>query len=80
MRVRSLLTMSTGAAVGAGAMYLLDPERGVERRRDARRTALREIGRRGADIATRGARRAGQVAEAAVYGYHAERQTPSAHQ
>lgn len=79
MRVRSLLAMSTGAALGAGAMYLFDPEVGEDRRRDARRHALRELGRHGADLATRGVQRAGTVVEAAVYGYHAERRTPPAH-
>jgi gas vesicle protein len=79
MRVRSLLAMTTGAALGAGAMYLLDPETGETRRRDARRNALREVGRQGAGLASRGVQRAGTVVEAAVYGYNAERRTPSAH-
>lgn len=41
MRLRTILTMSVGATVGAGAMYLFDPEHGSERRREVRRSALR---------------------------------------
>lgn len=82
MRVRSLLTLGTGAAIGAGAMYLLDPDAGPERRRDARRTAVRELAARSADLAARGVqagvRQASTAVEAAVYGYHAERRTPPA--
>lgn len=69
MRVRSIVTLGTGAAMGAGAMYLLDPEHGPERRRDARRSALREA-RRGAVRAVKtAAQRADEVATAAATGY-----------
>jgi hypothetical protein len=69
VRVRSLVSLGTGAAVGAGAMYLLDPDHGPVRRREARRTAFREA-RRGAVRATvRAAKQAEQVASAAIDGY-----------
>ena len=73
VRVRSMMAMSTGAALGAGAMYLFDPEVGDRRRREVRRSATRELARRGAEVASRGVTRASLVVEAAVYGYHAER-------
>jgi hypothetical protein len=74
VRVRSLLNLGTGVALGAGAMYLLDPDHGPVRRREARRTALREA-RRGAVTATvRAARQAEEVASAAISGYVDARQ------
>lgn len=69
MRVRSLLTLGTGAALGAGAMYLLDPEHGPSRRREARRSALREARRGAVRAAARAAKQAEDVAVAAVTGY-----------
>ncbi len=69
MRVRSLVTLGTGAALGAGAMYLLDPDAGSTRRRDARRTALREVRRGAVRAVTRAAEQAGQATDAAVTGY-----------
>jgi hypothetical protein len=78
VRVRSLLSLSTGAALGAGAMYLLDPDHGPTRRREARRTALREA-RRGAVTATvRAARQAEEVASAAITGYVEARRSDAA--
>jgi hypothetical protein len=78
VRVRSLLSLSTGAALGAGAMYLLDPDHGPVRRREARRTALREA-RRGAVSATvRAARQAEEVASAAITGYVEARRADAA--
>ncbi|MEX1164098.1 MAG: hypothetical protein WEB03_11015 [Nitriliruptor sp.] len=69
MRVRSLVTLGTGAALGAGVMYLLDPDHGPERRREARRSALREARRGAVRVAVRAAERAEEVATAAVAGY-----------
>jgi uncharacterized membrane protein len=40
-----MLTLLSGAALGAGTMYLLDPDRGASRRAEARE-ALRELGDR----------------------------------
>lgn len=39
MRIRTLAALVTGAALGAGGAYLLDPNAGPERRRDALRLA-----------------------------------------
>ncbi|MEX1177685.1 MAG: hypothetical protein WEB09_04420 [Nitriliruptor sp.] len=69
MRVRSIVTLGTGAALGAGTMYLLDPEHGPARRREARRTALREVRRGVVRAVVRAAQRAEEVATAAVAGY-----------
>ena len=39
MRIRTLAALVTGAALGASGVYLLDPEVGPERRREAVRRA-----------------------------------------
>jgi hypothetical protein len=69
VRVRSILTLGTGAALGAGAMYLLDPEQGPVRRREARRSALREARQGAVRAAVRAARNAEAAATAAATGY-----------
>lgn len=62
MRIRTLLAAAAGATAGAGAMYLLDPDRGSARRRELARTAVtrgrdelsgatRDLGRRAAERA-----------------------------
>lgn len=76
MRIRTLLTLATGAAAGAGAMYLLDPEHGEARRREARRTAVAEARRRGTAAFVEGRQRAEEVATAAWAGYREARATP----
>ncbi len=73
MRVRTVLTLTTGAALGAGAMYLLDPEHGPERRRDARRNALRHARQGAVQAAIDGRRRAEELALSAVAGYREAR-------
>lgn len=40
MRIRTLAALVTGAALGASGVYLLDPEVGPDRRREALRHAL----------------------------------------
>jgi len=39
VRIRTLAALVTGAALGAGGAYLLDPDAGPARRREALRTA-----------------------------------------
>ena len=69
MRVRSMVTFSAGAALGAGWMYLKDPEHGPDRRREFRREALRKA-RSGAAGAARDLRAKGEdVVLAAVAGF-----------
>lgn len=59
MRIRTLLAFGVGAAVGAGAAYLGDPDHGTQRRDEARSWAVAQ-GRQGATAA------AGRVARAAT--------------
>lgn len=78
MRVRTLLTFAAGAAAGAGATYLLDPEAGALRRREVRRDALRQA-REGAAAVGRGGRQlTAEVTQAAVDGYREARQQAGA--
>lgn len=81
MRLRTMLTLTTGAAAGAGAMYLLDPDQGPQRRSHARRHAVQQARTRGAQLATDAGRRAVELAGAAAAGYQqarAEAATPDA--
>jgi hypothetical protein len=52
VRIRTLFAVATGAALGAGSMFLLDPEHGRQRRRQAAARAVAR-GRRGWDEGTR---------------------------
>jgi hypothetical protein len=73
VRVRSVLSLATGAAVGAGWMYLLDPDHGERRRREARREAARQLREGTVRAALDAKRRAEDVALAAVTGYREAR-------
>lgn len=73
MRVRTWVTFSTGAAIGAGAMYLLDPDGGEARRRVARQQALRQARTGTAAALVEVRERAGEVATAALAGYRETR-------
>lgn len=69
MRIRTFLALGIGAAMGASATYLLDPEHGTDRRREARERAAAR-GRE--ELATRSAEavvRARTVAQEAVTGF-----------
>ena len=69
MRIRTFLTFSVGAAAGAGAMYLLDPDSGEQRRRELRRDAFQQA-KQGAVTATKaGAELTRDLTTAAVDGY-----------
>lgn len=60
MRIRTLAALVTGAALGASGVYLLDPEVGPDRRREALRQALE----RGREVDWRlVAARAGDIAQ-----------------
>lgn len=69
MRVRTVFALTTGAALGAGSMYLMDPEHGALRRREARREAARQVKDGTVRAALDAKRRAEEVAVAAVAGY-----------
>jgi hypothetical protein len=73
MRVRTVVALATGAAAGAGAMYLFDPDHGPRRRREARRSALRQARQGAASAVAEGQRRAREMAVAAAAGYREAR-------
>lgn len=74
MRIRTLLALGVGAAVGAGVTYLGDPDHGDQRRVEARRWALAR-GRQRALGAASSALRAGRsYASAAVEGFRESRE------
>jgi hypothetical protein len=69
MRLRTLFSFVSGAAVGAGWMYLADPDHGPARRREMRRSALRQARHGIVVLAGEARRRAEGYARAAVTGY-----------
>jgi hypothetical protein len=75
VRVRTLLSFASGAALGAGWMYLADPEHGPARRREARRNALRQARHGAVAVAAEARRRAEELALAAAAGYQQGRVT-----
>lgn len=64
-----MVTFSVGAAAGASVMYLLDPEHGPQRRREARRSAVRRARAGAVDLAADARRRAEEMVRAAAEGY-----------
>jgi hypothetical protein len=69
MRARTIVTFASGAAAGASAMYLLDPDHGRGRRRQARRNAARRARSGAIELAADARRRAEEVVRAAAEGY-----------
>lgn len=73
MRIRTLVAMTLGAVAGAGSMYLLDPEHGDRRRRDAAARALersrQELDDARQELGGRAARRARLYADRARAGF-----------
>lgn len=53
MRIRTLLALGVGAAVGAGVTYLGDPAHGDDRRVEARRWALSQGRQQGTELVRR---------------------------
>lgn len=53
MRIRTLLALGVGAAVGAGVTYLGDPDHGDQRRVEARRWALSQGRQQATELARR---------------------------
>lgn len=75
MRIRTLLAACAGAAVGAGAVYLGDPEHGRQRRGEARSWAVAQGRQRATAAVGAAARSARSYASAAVEGYREARTT-----
>ncbi|MFO7960604.1 MAG: hypothetical protein R6U94_06640 [Nitriliruptoraceae bacterium] len=73
MRVRTMLTFAAGAAAGAGATYLLDPEAGQFRRREFRRDALSQAKDTTVAVGKGGATLTADLARSAVDGYRQAR-------
>jgi uncharacterized protein YggE len=77
VRLRTLFTLSAGAAVGAGTMYLTDPEHGPVRRRRARQQAVAQARQRAATAASDSRRHAADLLASAVSGYQQVRDEPA---
>ena len=76
MRIRTILAFGLGAAVGAGTVYLGDPDHGRERRGEARTWAVAQ-GRQQATAAAGAAARSVQsYLAAAVEGFREGATTP----
>lgn len=73
MRIRTWLAMAFGAAVGAGGVYLFDPDHGRARRRAAVRGARRGAVNRARGAAAGAARQARSMAVEARRGFAEER-------
>jgi gas vesicle protein len=73
VRIRTVVTTMFGAGIGAGAMYLLDPDSGEQRRRALRRDAYQQV-KLGAATATKaGLELSRDVTTAAVDGFQEAR-------
>lgn len=76
MRIRTLLAFGAGAALGAGTVYLGDPDHGRQRRREARSWAAAQGRARATAAAGTAVRSARSYAQAAVEGYREASTTP----
>ena len=77
MRLRTVVAVTTGAAAGAGATYLFDPDHGPQRRRLARRNALRQAQKGALRGVRRTRREVAALAAAGVAGYQRGRAAPA---
>lgn len=73
MRIRTWLAMAFGAVVGAGSVYLFDPDHGRTRRRTAAGRARRGAAKRARGVAAGAARQARSMAVEARRGFSEER-------
>lgn len=73
MRIRTVLAFSTGLALGAGGVYLLDPDLGADRRREAAERARARAAAEARDRAERLRTHAVEVARELRHGYAASR-------
>ena len=73
MRIRTLLALGVGAAMGAGVTYLGDPDHGDQRRVEARRWALDRGRQQARDVAIATLRAGRSYASAAAEGFRESR-------
>ncbi|MFP5310151.1 MAG: YtxH domain-containing protein [Actinomycetes bacterium] len=73
MRIRTIASFVTGGAIGAASVYLLDPDHGRRRRREALTSARSHAAARARAAAVDAARLARTVASNAADGYRQER-------
>jgi hypothetical protein len=76
MRIRTLLALGVGAAVGAGVTYLGDPDHGDARRVEARRWALSQGRQHAAALARRALATVRTAGDALAEGYQESRSLP----
>lgn len=69
MRIRTMLALGIGAAVGAGVTYLGDPDHGVQRRAEAARWALAQGREQAATMLTTALQAGRTYASAALEGF-----------
>jgi hypothetical protein len=73
VRIRTVLAFSTGLALGAGGVYLLDPELGAARRRDAATRARARAADEARRRLTQVRAQAGEVTRELRHGYATSR-------
>jgi gas vesicle protein len=78
VRIRTIASFVTGGAVGAAAVFLLDPDHGRRRRREALVAARSPAAARAREVAVDVAGLARTVAEQAAAGYREQRESSTA--